>query len=169
MPNAAMNLDWRGCAKGAYALLFRAELAKRPIFISNISDEIFEKAGTDEESFLRELDTLDNGDNAAWIRFLQGFKDQDNEILVYLSNCSSGEQREAKSLLGDDGSKFFLSISPFAGHEICVYKVPDRRIAVDPLSPEHMLAKIAAKAGVTEPGERAVIVFSSDNVFGVAE
>lgn len=169
MPNAAEALDWRGCAKGAYALLFRAELAQKVLFLTDFSSEIFEKVGIDEESFLREISTLHGGDKAAWVKFLQELKEQDSEIRVYLSNCSTREQCEAKALLGDDGSRLFLNISPFSGHEICVYKVPDRRIASDPMSPEHMLARIAAKAGVIEPGERAVIVFSSDNVFGIAK
>lgn len=168
MPNVATTLDWHGHAKGAYALLFRAELAQKMLFLTRLSDEIFERVGVDEESFVREMGMLHEGNKAAWIKFLQDFKDQDSDIRIYLSKRSYQEQSEAQSLLGGDGSRFFLSISPFSGHEICVYKVPNRRIAADPMSPEHMLARIAAKAGVTEPGERAVIVFSPDNVFGIA-
>ena len=165
MPNAALALEEKGRVPGAYALLFRSEIANKVTFVSRLSDEILEKVGVSEDAFVEEVKSVENWGVAAWLKFFQNFSMKDCDIWTYLSGCSIREKAEVENLHGASGLKFFLGLSPllspFDGYQICVHTVPEVRKAFPPFSTEHVLAQIAADAGAILPGQRVVIGLSS--------
>ena len=158
--NAVAVLDQHGRAPGAYCLMLRAAVANKVIFSSEEEDLILQKNKIALTKHIEKLAKLAGMDHLSWVDFFTSFDQQDSHIRTYLSDpyCDHKERDVAKTLCGDAGYEFFHALSPFAGFDLCVYEVPCTRAPSERLNPNHLLARLAAKEGVNEPGERALIL-----------
>ncbi|OHA84887.1 MAG: hypothetical protein A2408_01360 [Candidatus Yonathbacteria bacterium RIFOXYC1_FULL_52_10] len=156
--NAMVVLNQQGRCEGALYLMVRAAMAEKTLF--SREDEIFilRKNNTTREDYYERVMDLVRGEYVPWVDFFTNFDQQDSHIRTYLSDCDSKERDVAKTLCGDAGYEFFHALSPFAGFDLCVYEVPCTRAPSERLNPNHLLARLAAKEGVNEPGERALIL-----------